>query len=287
MSVVRKALFPIAQRFVAGETRHSVIERVERLNEKGLHAMVDLLGEHVKDEEAADRAVEAYDDLLSAMDTQDLDASLSVKPTHLGLEIGYAVCRDNLEYLVRRAEMVDRFVWIDMESSAHTEETIQLYEELLEEHDNVGLCIQCYLRRSEDDVERLLEHDNAVIRLVKGAYKEPEDKAFVEKEEMDENYRRLLRMLFESDNRFAVATHDMDLIRYAKQLEDQHDRDRDSYEYQFLLGVCDEFARDLADKGYRVGEYVPYGEEWLSYYWRRVRERKENLLFAVRAVFGV
>jgi len=287
MSVVRKALFPIAQRFVAGETRHSVIERVERLNEKGLHAMVDLLGEHVKDEETADRAVEAYDDLLSAMDTQDLDASLSVKPTHLGLEIGYAVCRDNLEYLVRRAEMVDRFVWIDMESSAHTEETIQLYEELLEEHDNVGLCIQCYLRRSEDDVERLLEHDNAVIRLVKGAYKEPEDKAFVEKEEMDENYRRLLRMLFESDNRFAVATHDMDLIRYAKQLEDQHDRDRDSYEYQFLLGVCDEFARDLADKGYRVGEYVPYGEEWLSYYWRRVRERKENLLFAVRAVFGV
>jgi proline dehydrogenase len=285
MRLLKKALFPIAQRFVAGETEESAVERAQELNEDGIRAMTNLLGEHIRSKEMCDDTVEEYDDLLGTFEAKGLDACLSVKPTQLGLEISFQRCLDNLKYLVRRAKYVDRFVWIDMESSRHTEETIELYKRLREDFDNVGLCIQAALKRSEEDIDKLLEHD-AIIRLVKGVYNEPKSKAFAEKDDVDANYRKLAEKLFAEAKYFAIGTHDLELVEYARQLRKEQERDKNSFEFQFLMGIRDDTKRELADEGYKVAEYVPYGEEWVSYHWRRVMERKENLWFALKAIFS-
>ncbi|MDY6777414.1 MAG: proline dehydrogenase family protein [Candidatus Nanohaloarchaea archaeon] len=287
-ALLRKALLPVAKRFVAGETKQSAIEHVEDLNEDGIRGMVDLLGEHVEDESEADTAVREYEGLLELFEEHDLEAGLSVKPTHLGLEIGYEYCLDNLKYLVRRAEGMDRTVWLDMESSDYTQETIDLYRELASRWDNVGICIQCYLKRSENDIMDLIEDEEVEerIRLVKGAYDEPEEIAYRDAEKVSENFRSLLELLFEDAHYVAVGTHDKELVEYAKQLEEQYDRSRESFEFQFLMGVRRDLKHEIADEGYTVAEYVPYGEEWMDYYYRRVRERTENLKFAVRAFLG-
>ncbi|MDY6761448.1 MAG: proline dehydrogenase family protein [Candidatus Nanohaloarchaea archaeon] len=283
MAVVRHFLLPFARRFVAGETPETAIQHVRDLNENGIVAYIDLLGEHVSKHGTAAAARDEYIELLDRIAAENLDAGLSVKPTHLGLEIDREFCRDNIDRLLAHAAEYGRYVWIDMESSDHTQETVDLYLDLLEDHSNVGVCIQSYLKRSREDVEQIIDAGGDV-RLVKGAYDEPAEVAYQDREAVNENFRELLQLLFDSDTYFAVATHDEDLVTEAKQLAQEAGRERDEFAFQFLMGVRDDLERELAEEGYRVGEYVPYGPEWLSYYWRRVRERKENLFFALRAV---
>lgn len=283
MTLLRRVLLPFARRFVAGETVESAVQHARELNEDGITAYIDLLGEHVGEEGVAEDARDEYLELLDRIDTEDLDAGLSIKPTHLGLEIDEEVCRDNIAQILDQAADYGRYVWIDMESSAHTAETIDLYLDLLEEHGNVGVCIQAHLKRSREDVERVID-GGGDVRLVKGAYSEPPEVAYQDRDAVDRNFRELMELLFDSDAYFAVATHDEHLIERAKQRGEVSHRERDEYAFQFLMGVRDDLERELADEGYRVGEYVPYGPEWLSYYWRRVRERRENLFFALRAV---
>ncbi|MDY6769841.1 MAG: proline dehydrogenase family protein, partial [Candidatus Nanohaloarchaea archaeon] len=281
MAVIRRLLLPFARRFVAGESVESAVAHVRDRNEDGVVAYIDLLGEHVAEREVAEAARDEYIDLLDRLDEEELDAGLSIKPTHLGLEIDEQFCRGNIAAILEHAAERDRYVWIDMESSDHTEETLQLYLDLLEEFDDVGVCIQSYLKRSREDVERVVAADGD-IRLVKGAYDEPPTVAYQDRAAVDENFRELLEVLFDTDAFVAVATHDEDLIAHAQDLAAEYGRPRDAFAFQFLMGVRDDLAAELAADGYRVGEYVPYGPEWLSYYWRRVRERKENLFFALR-----
>lgn len=283
MELLKKALMPIARRFVAGGSKRDAIERVQQLNEHGISGMINLLGEHLDDKSEVESTVNEYDDILTELSTKELDGCISVKPTQLGLEIDQDYCLDNLKFLAKRARHLDRFMWIDMESSKHTKETLDLYQELLEDYDNVGICIQGYLRRSDEDIERMTREDG-IVRLVKGAYKEPKSIAFTSKDEVNAHYRKLLKKLFEDAEYFAVATHNKKLVNFARQLQEQHDRDRDSFEFQFLKGVQNDLKSELVDEGFTVSEYIPYGEEWLSYYWRRVIERKANLLFALKAI---
>ncbi|MFB6294852.1 MAG: proline dehydrogenase family protein [Candidatus Nanohaloarchaea archaeon] len=286
MAVLRRLLLPFARRFVAGETVESAVQHAHELNEDGIVAYIDLLGEHVEDRGVAEDARDEYIDLLDRMAAEDIDAGLSIKPTHLGLNIDRAFCRDNIATILERAAADGRYVWIDMESSDHTDATLDLYLDLLSEYSNVGVCIQAYLKRSRDDVERVIDAGGD-IRLVKGAYSEPPEVAYQDRDAVDRNFRELMELLFDADTYFAVATHDEHLIERAKQRADVSGRSRDEFAFQFLMGVRDGLERELAEDGYRVGEYVPYGPEWLSYYWRRVRERKENLWFALRAVTGL
>lgn len=281
MSLLRKALMPLANRFVAGESIDDAVAHVEDLNQDGVRGLVDLLGEHVEDPEAVEAAADEYMAVLERFDAEGVDADLSVKPTHLGLDISYDYCRDTLDDLVSEAARRDRFVWIDMESSDYTEDTIDLYTDLVAEHDNVGVCIQSYLKRSEDDVKALVE-EGGVIRLVKGAYDEDPSVAYRDKTAVDENFRDLAEILFQEADDFAIATHDKDLVDHAQELEAAYDREGD-FRFQFLMGVRDDLQTDLTEDGYTVEEYVPYGDKWLEYYYRRVMERKENARFAAEA----
>lgn len=282
--VLQAVMFPFAKRFVAGETVDQALAHTRKLNEDGATAMIDLLGEHVDRKPVAENALTRYVRLLDRIEQADVDADLSIKLTHLGLEIGQDYCRSNVHHLVEHAADHDTFIWLDMESSDHTDATIDLYKELREVHGNVGICIQGYLKRSQDDIQELLQHDG-IIRLVKGAYDEPPEIAYQSKERVRENYKSLLEQLFAADTSFAVATHDKQLIDHAQHLEAEYGTDRDRFEFQFLMGVRNTLQRELAAEGYTVSEYVPYGPDWLPYYWRRVREREENLIFAVKAVF--
>lgn len=283
LKLLQPLFLPFAKRFVAGSDIDRALRHVQGLNDDGITGMVDILGEHVERKPMAENALTEYVHLLNRMREEDVDGGLSIKLTHLGLEIGEEYCRSNVHHLLEHAASHDRFVWIDMESSAHTDETLTLYKELRKVHDNIGICLQSYLKRTDTDLQEVLDADG-IIRLVKGAYDEPRDIAYREKEAVREHYRNLLDQLFAQDNYFAVATHDEQLIEHAQGLESEYDKDRDAFEFQFLMGVRNQLKQDLAADGYNVAEYVPYGDEWLPYYWRRVQERRENLTFALTAV---
>lgn len=273
-----------ATRFVAGENAEGAYERIERLNDIGATGLIDELGEHVQDREEAEEVCETYLEVLAEIDERGLDGCISVKPTHLGLEVDEGLCRDNLLRLAEEADERGLFVWVDMESSRHTEETIELYLDMLEVTDRAGICLQCYLRRTGEDMDRIIEA-GGMVRLVKGAYDEPADTAFQGKEQVNRSYRELMAELFEREARFAVATHDADLVDRARELHEEHDPEQ--FEFQFLMGLRDGMKRELVDEGYGVAEYIPYGGDWMAYYWRRVMERKQNLFFAIRSLFSL
>jgi proline dehydrogenase len=275
---------PVAGRFIAGETPPVAIDHARRTNEDGVGVILNLLGEHYDDRAPADEDAAAYRQLVADLADSGLDACVSVKPSQLGLDVGEDVFRENYRSVVEAA--VDRgvFVWCDMEDATTTDATIDAFVDMAEAvGGGVGLCVQANLRRTEGDLRRLVDVPGK-IRLVKGAYDEPEDVAFQEKSRVNRAYREGLEFLFsERDAGVAVGSHDPEMIAHAKALAEEHDTD---FEIQMLMGVREDAQRDLAAEGYEVWQYAPYGGKWLSYTYRRVRERRENLLFALRAVLG-
>jgi proline dehydrogenase len=271
---------PLADRFVAGESIDGAVERVRTLDDAGLAAIVNHLGEHYDDPADTRADTEEYLRLLDRLPATDPPATVSVKPSQLGLGIGEGLFRENLDRIVEAAAEADTFVWLDMEAHETTDATIRAYEALADRHGDVGVCLQANLRRTPGDVARLADTAGK-IRLVKGAYDEPADIAHRDGEAVDEAYRDCLRRLFADGTvGVAVATHDEALIELALDLGREYDRD---YEFQMLMGVREKRQRELAATE-TVYQYVPYGSAWLSYFYRRVRERRENLRFALRAV---
>lgn len=275
--VLRDMLYPHAKRYMAGKTQEDALQHVNELNESNVTGIVNRLGERTTDQDTVEHTVMAYEDLLEALDRNDVDASVSIKMTQMGLLNGAEYCREQVERLVEHAAALDRFIWIDMESSDHTEHTISLYTELREEYENIGVTIQSVLQRSETDLNRVLDVDGTV-RLVKGAYTEPPSIAYQRRSAVREHYEELLEQLFDEGGYFAVATHDPKLIRYAMKLSEDHDRSQDGFAFQSIMGIRSGLAYSLAADGYRVGEYVPYGEDWYPYYRRRMIERKNHAL---------
>ncbi|KAB1188737.1 MULTISPECIES: proline dehydrogenase family protein [Haloferax] len=276
---------PIANKFVAGETADSAVSRVESLNREGISGILNLLGEHYSDRRGADADAEAYVSLVRDISEADIDGCVSVKPSQIGIDISDGVFRENLDRIVEAANDEDVFVWVDMEDHTTTDVTLDAFEELGHQTDgNVGVCVQANLKRTPDDLERLADVPGKV-RLVKGAYNEPASVAHKKKSKVDDVYQELLEYMFaEFDDGVAVGSHDPKMLSYARDLHDEYGT---SYEIQMLMGVREDAQRELAADDVDVWQYAPYGDKWFQYFYRRVRERKENALFALRAVVGV
>jgi len=281
-AVLSDVIPPIATRFVAGETVPEALEHVREKNDEGVGVILNLLGEHYAEREDADADAEAYCTLVADLAGTDLRACLSVKPTQLGLDVSEAVFRENLARVVEHAAAHDRFVWLDMEDHTTTDATLSAYAHHAREHGNVGVCVQANLRRTRGDLERLAGLPGKV-RLVKGAYDPPTEVAYQGKERVDGEYRDLLAYAFEEfEDGIAVGSHDPAMIAEAARLHDEHGT---PYEIQMLMGVREDAQVELAGRR-EVWQYAPYGEKWLSYFYRRVVERTENATFALRAVVG-
>lgn len=250
-----------AYRFVAGDTLEDAAAAVKRQNALGIKATLDRLGEGTVDRAYAEAARDTYTEMLDAIAKEGLDANVSLKLTQLGLDLDPAFCEGNLRRILERADAHGNFVRIDMEDSPRTEATIVLFEKVFKDHKNVGLVIQAYLRRSEEDVTRLGEL-GANLRIVKGAYMEPPEVAFPEKRDVDENYKRLVALHLTGGHHTAVATHDPELIRFTKELVAEKGISPDRYEFQMLYGIRSKVQEELAKEGYRVRVYVPFGPDW-------------------------
>ena len=277
-------LVPIARRFIAGETPDAALEHAAELNERDVSVILNLLGEHYDDPEPAEADAEAYLDLIDAIADADLDACVSIKPSQLGLDVSEARFRGILGDVVARGADREVFVWVDMEDHTTTDATLDAFEELAREYDGgVGLCVQANLKRTREDVERLADVPGK-IRFVKGAYDEPAAVSYKKKARVNREYRELLEYAFTNyDGGIAIGSHDPAMIEYASSLHDEHGT---PFEIQMLMGVREDAQYDLAAGGYEVWQYAPYGKKWKSYFWRRIRERKENVWFALRAVVG-
>ncbi len=275
---------PIASNFVAGETPAEAIEHAESLNARGVGAILNLLGEHYERRPPADADTVAYEDLVRDISKSGVDACISVKPSQIGLDVGEDVFTQNLASIVGVADEHDVFTWVDMEDHETTDATLDAYEALTTEYGGgVGVCVQAILKRTEEDLKRLAALPGKV-RLVKGAYDEPKSIAYKQKSRVNEAYRDYLKYMFrEFEDGVAVGSHDPEMIAHARDLHDEYGTD---YEVQMLMGVRDDAQVDLAADGVDVYQYVPYGDKWFSYFYRRAMERKENLLFALRAVLG-
>jgi proline dehydrogenase len=272
----------IARRWIAGIKMKEALARAKMENKRGAKAIINYLGEHLEKRNDVEDTKREYLELMHAIGEWEIEGSISVKPTQLGLSIDFQYCKKNLDEIARAAKEMDIFIWLDMEDSRYTEDTIRIYRHLLAEHGNVGVAIQAYLKRSMEDIKTLMTAGGK-IRLVKGAYRESREIAWTEKKDIDVKYIELMEYLFENGDEFAIATHDDRIIAKALELNRKWDR---GIEFQMLLGIRDELKMELLEKGLTVASYIPYGETWLPYSIRRIRERKRNIVLVIRSLFG-
>ncbi|NUO63067.1 MAG: proline dehydrogenase [Gemmatimonadaceae bacterium] len=269
-----------ARRFVAGETAEEALDAVRALNEQGITASLDLLGESVTNEAEARQAGRDYIRLLDLIRERNLDANVSVKLTAMGLDISEELCISVMHGVLDRARQHHTFVRLDMESSAYTEKTLQLFEQRLYPAypENVGIVLQSYLYRTAADVERSIQL-KCRVRLCKGAYKEPPAVAYPEKADVDANYVRCMQELVRHGNYPGLATHDERIIREVKKFVAEQKIPADRYEFQMLYGVRRDLQEQLVKEGYRMRVYVPFGTQWYPYLMRRLAERPANVWF--------
>lgn len=276
----------LAKRFIAGQTIDTAIEAVRELNAAGMRATLDFLGEDVTDPAEAERTRDTYLAMLDAIADASVDTNVSVKLTALGLLIDRDLCVRLLTSLLERAARnADPFVRIDMEGSAATTATLEVFERVYATHRNVGPVIQAYLRRSPEDVERAIEL-GARVRLCKGAYREPESVAFGDMPTIRRQYMRLAEALLLRGTYPGIATHDDLLIETVKALAAERGIGNDRFEFQMLYGVRRGRQRTLVHQGYTMRVYVPFGTHWAGYFYRRIAERRENVFFALRSIFS-
>lgn len=277
----------VASRFVAGETIDEALKVSQRLRDRGMLVTLDYLGESVTDQAMAEAARDEILTLLDEIRARDIDAYVSVKLSQLGLKIDEKLALENLRQLVARAQRHQNQIRIDMEESALVDVTLRLYRHLRhqEKFDNVGVVLQSYLYRSEDDARQLI-NEGAWIRLCKGAYAEPPEVAFVHKKDTDANFMKLAKMMLSQDARdrgvyLAVATHDEKIIAATIDFVQANQIPPDAFEFQMLYGIRQEMQEALVKQGYRVRIYVPYGAAWYPYFMRRLAERPANLWFFI------
>jgi proline dehydrogenase len=281
----------VARRFVAGETLDDAIRVIRTLNGKGILATLDHLGENVHTESDANRATRDYLDLLDRIAATDVNSNASLKLTQLGLDIGEEVCLGNMRRILQAQEH-GNFIRIDMEGSPYTERTLRIYRTLRDEYDfkNVGVVIQAYLYRSEQDVRELAAED-ANIRLCKGAYMEPPEIAFPDKADVDKNYIKLMQLFLDEPIRakgasIALATHDENMIFATQEFAAKNGIPKEQVEFQMLYGIRPQRQEQLAREGYKMRVYVPYGSEWYPYFMRRLAERPANVWFLLRQLLA-
>ena len=271
---MEKILYGIAKQWIAGETIDDALKSVREAYKNGRHAIVNKLGEYHKSKSQIINTVKEYQLISSSFKKWKVRGAISVKPTQIGLLISRKECLKNFEKIITTASSTQTFVWIDMESAEHTDETIEIYYELFTRYERLGLALQANLKRTKNDLIDLIEH-GAKIRLVKGAYNENNKISYKSKNKVDENYLSLMELLFKKGNEFGIATHDSNMINHAIRLAKKFQR---KFEFQMLKGIRDELKPNLVKKGFVVSDYIPYGTHWLAYSIRRVKERKRNIL---------
>lgn len=276
-----RALTFLASRFVAGDDVEDAVAAVRSLNELGIKATLDNLGEDSLTREKADAAAAENLLMLKRISDTGLDSNISLKLTQLGLALDESLCRDHLLRIVEEAERLKNFVRIDMEGSSWTQKTLDLFYSIHDKHPGVGIVLQAYLRRTQDDCRKAVA-TRTRVRLCKGAYKEPADIAFPDKEEVNANYDACAAILAGAPIP-AFATHDD--ARIASAVKACASLEKSDYEIQMLYGLRPKRWRELREQGHTVRVYVPYGTHWMPYFYRRVRERKENALFVLRNLF--
>lgn len=273
----------VAERFVAGDDLDSAVATASELNSKGLSVSLDLLGEEVHDRDSALLATDEYLASIDRIASSGIDGNISIKLSQLGLSFDRGLAAECLDRLASRAGEIGSTVTVDMEASEFTDATVDLYENAQKEHGNVGLCLQAYLHRTPEDLERLIPLGGH-IRLCKGAYVEPPSIAFQTDDDVDAAFARLLeRMMGVDDIKPAIATHDGRLIDLTLRLAE---RRTGPWEMQMLYGVRSVLQADLVNAGHPVRIYVPFGSEWYAYLTRRLAERPANLTFFARALVG-
>jgi proline dehydrogenase len=272
-----------------GEAFEAALGAAIGFKAQGVGAVFTQLGENIKVLSEALAVVEHYESVLAAAASAGVDAEISVKPTQLGLDIDAGAAFANLERLARSAADAKGFLWVDMEGSAYTDPTLDLYKRLLREHTGVGVCLQAYLYRTAGDVARLMPLKPA-IRLVKGAYAEPVDRAFPAKSDVDANYLALCTLMLPEVKRhrlrLVMGTHDIPMISRVTRFGDGLGVDRASLEVHMLYGIQTAQQARLVGDGYRVKDLIAYGQAWYPWYLRRLAERPANVLFVARQMFG-
>lgn len=282
----------VANRFIAGQTIQDAIRTSQEVNQSGLSVTLNYLGESVHTAEDANAAREAIAALMQQIHLNGVNATVSIKPTQLGLHLSPAIIRSNLQQLLTAAEKYDTRIRIDMEDSSVTDTTLALYRSLRDDDrfgHRVGIVIQAYLYRTEADIQALIQ-EGAWVRLCKGAYKEPHELAFPEKSETDANFLHLAQEMLSDEARNrgmypCFATHDAELIQAIMQYARQHQIDKDTFEFQMLYGIRRELQQEVQQQGYRVRVYIPFGTTWYPYFMRRLAERPANLWFFLSNFF--
>lgn len=273
-----------ASRFVAGVEFEEAADKIKEMNEKGLVATVDHLGEFVDNEEEAIASADECIHAIEVMAEKELDSELSLKMTSMGLDISDELVMKNMHRILDTAQKHGITVTIDMEDFARCQKTLDIFKELKQKYDNVGTVLQAYLYRTVEDIKDLSDY-KPYLRLVKGAYKESPEVAFPDKKDVDNNYKKIIKMNLLNGNYTAVATHDDAIINYTKELAKEHGISRDQFEFQMLYGIRTEAQETLAKEGYKMRVYVPYGKDWYGYNMRRLAERPANVMFVLKGLF--
>ncbi|MDG5787955.1 proline dehydrogenase family protein [Evansella sp. AB-P1] len=272
-----------ASQVIAGVSIPEAMEVVGQLNEKGLVCTVDHLGEFVYNQGEAIEAANQCIRTLEAIENTKVHCNLSLKLTSLGLDIDKKICLDNMIRIVRTAKKYNNFVRIDMEDYEHLNDTLEILLELRESFDNVGTAIQAYLFRSEEDIHKLRGTN---IRLIKGAYKESPEVAFRKQEDIDQNFINIIKTHLMNGSYGAIATHDHKIIDQVKAFTKEQGISKDQFEFQMLYGFRTELQQQIANEGYKMRIYVPFGEDWYGYFMRRLAERPQNVRFALRGLYS-
>lgn len=277
----------LSQRFVAGLEPEDVLRVTQELNKRGLAVSMDNLGENVTNADEARHSGDLYHQLLDQIAARKLEANVSLKLTHMGLDVDEALAQHITGELVLHAASTQNFVRVDMEGSPYTERTLTFVHQLHSRDGNggcVGAVIQSYLKRSENDVAELLRQ-HIRIRLCKGAYKEPPEIAFQKKSDVDANYVKLMKMLLKSGVYHGIATHDPKMIAATMDFARAENISPSTFEFQMLYGIRRDLQQQLVKDGWRMRVYVPFGTEWYPYFMRRLAERPANVLFVLRNLF--
>lgn len=273
---------PLIDRFVAGEDLDAALGHVRTIRARGELVTLDKLGENVSSDAEAQAAADTYVDIIGRLQRDGMTPNISIKLTMLGLDLDEEATWRRLQAVVGRAAEAGGFVRVDMEGSPYTEQTLALFRRIHDLHpESVGIVLQSMLYRTERDVEEMIER-RARVRLVKGAYNEPETVAYPHKSDVDAAYRRQVERLLDAGNYPAIATHDEAILSVARGYAERMGIGTERFEFQMLYGVRRDLQQQLADAGYNVRVYVPFGTSWYPYFMRRLAERPANVLFIAR-----
>lgn len=272
-----------AQSVVAGTNIEEMIASVKKLNAQGISATVDNLGEFVYEREEALKAKEEILAVIQAIHDHQVDAHISLKPTQLGLDISYNFCLENLREIIEKANQYGIFVNFDTEDYGHLQPTFDLIDELSADYNNIGTVIQAYFYHSMENIKK---YKDFRLRIVKGAYKEPEHLAYQDKKDIDENYIKLIEYHLLNGKFTSIATHDHHIINHVKQFVKQHNIPKDKFEFQMLYGFRKDLQLQLVKEGFHFCTYVPFGNDWFGYFMRRLAERPQNLSLIAKQVFN-